>query len=288
MICSGIVTPYNCPASSRIGATRGLRGGPIGLILGPDRQSANGVGRAGMSIWGKVIGGMAGFALGGPLGALLGVGAGHAVDRMRAGGAATADDRRLAFTIAVIVLSAKMAKADGHVTPDEIAAFKRVFHIPPDEMKDVGRLFDEARQDASGFEPYAEQIARLFASEPALLEELLGSLFHIAMADGHLHPRELDYLRRVAAIFGFDGRVFDRVRASLGESENEDPYTVLGLTQGVSDAELKRVYRKLSRENHPDTLIAQGMPQEFVDLANDKMAAINAAHDRIRKARGLV
>ena len=108
------------------------------------------------------------------------------------------------------------------------------------------------------------------------------------MADGHLHPRELDYLRRVAAIFGFDGRVFDRVRASLGESENEDPYTVLGLTQGVSDAELKRVYRKLSRENHPDTLIAQGMPQEFVDLANDKMAAINAAHDRIRKARGLV
>ncbi|HJO97636.1 MAG: TerB family tellurite resistance protein [Rhodospirillales bacterium] len=240
-----------------------------------------------MSIWGKVIGGMAGFALGGPLGALLGAFAGHAVDRMRTGGTASAEDRRLAFTIAVIVLSAKMAKADGHVSRDEIAAFKRVFHIPPDEMEDVGRLFDEARQDASGFEPYAEQIARLFAGEPALLEELLGSLFHIAMADGHLHREELDYLRRVAAIFGFDARVFERIRASLGESEDENPYTVLGLAPGATDAELKRVYRNLSRENHPDTLIAQGMPQEFVDLANGKMAAINAAHDRIRKERGL-
>ena len=240
-----------------------------------------------MSIWGKVIGGMAGFALGGPLGAMLGVGAGYAVDRMRDSGAATAEDRRLAFTIAVIVLSAKMAKADGNVTRDEIAAFKRVFHIPPEEIKDVGRRFDEARQDANGFEPYAKQIAQLFAAEPALLEELLGSLFHIAMADGHLHPRELDYLRRVAAIFGFDARVFDRIRASLRESENEDPYTVLGLAQGATDAELKRVYRKLSRENHPDNLIAQGLPQEFIDLANGKMAAINAAHDRIRKERGL-
>ena len=240
-----------------------------------------------MSIWGKVIGGMAGFALGGPLGAMLGAAAGHAVDRMRAGGAATAEDRRLAFTIAVIVLSAKMAKADGHVTRDEIAAFKRVFHIPPDEMKDVGRLFDEARQDAGGFEPYAEQIAQLFAAEPALLEELLGGLFHIAMADGHLRPEELEYLRRVAAIFGFDARVFDRVRARLGKSEVEDPYTVLGLARGATDAELKRIYRKLSRENHPDSLMAQGMPQEFIDLANSKMAAINAAHDRIRKERGL-
>ena len=240
-----------------------------------------------MSIWGKVIGGVAGFALGGPLGALLGAAAGHAMDRMRAGGVASAEDRQLAFTIAVIVLSAKMAKADGHVTRDEIAAFKRVFHIPADEMKDVGRLFDEARQDARGFESYAEQIARLFAGEPALLEELLGSLFHIAMADGHLHPAELNYLRQVAAIFGFDARVFDRVRASLDESEDEDAYTVLGLDRGASDAELKRTYRKLSRENHPDTLIAQGMPQEFVDQANGKMAAINAAHDRICKERGL-
>jgi DnaJ like chaperone protein len=240
-----------------------------------------------MSIWGKVIGGMAGFALGGPLGALLGAVAGHAVDRMRGGGAATGEDRRLAFTIAVIVLSAKMAKADGHVSRDEIAAFKRVFHIPPDEMQDVGRLFDEARQDSRGFEPYAEQIARLFAREPALLEELLGSLFHIAMADGRLHPEELDYLRRIAVIFGFDARVFERIRASLGESEDEDPYTVLGLNRGASDAELKRVYRDLSRENHPDSLIAQGMPKEFIDLANGKMAAINAAHDRIRRERGL-
>jgi DnaJ like chaperone protein len=248
-----------------------------------------------MSVWGKVIGGAAGFAMGGPIGALLGTIAGHAVDRMRNGGpgganyggASDGDSRQVAFTIAVIVLSAKMAKADGVVTRDEVDAFKQVFHIPPEEMKSVGALFDEARQDAGGFEPYATQVAEMFAHEPAVLEELLGGLFHIAKADGVVHPAEVEFLQQVAVIFGFDGYTFDRIRASHIGDEDTDPYKVLGLSHQVSDNEVKDTYRKLSRENHPDTLIAQGMPQEFVDLANEKMAAINAAHDRIRKQRGL-
>ncbi len=247
-----------------------------------------------MSIWGKVIGGVAGFAVAGPLGALLGAAAGHAVDRakQRGGGAVRQDAvsqdeaHQVAFTIAIIVLSAKMAKADGVVTSNEVAAFKQVFNIPPSEMANVGRLFDEARADAQGFEPYAEQIAGMFAGRPAVLEELLGGLFHIAKADGAVDQAELDYLSRVAAIFGFDSRAFERIRTVRLGTGDANPYAVLGLKPEASDSDLKKTYHRLSREYHPDTLIAQGMPQEFIDLANEKMAAINAAHDSIRKHRG--
>jgi len=252
-----------------------------------------------MSVWGKVIGGVAGFALGGPLGALLGAWAGHAVDKARAaeaqgmgagsmgaGPGADQATRQVAFTISVIVLSAKMAKVDGRVTRDEVDAFKRVFNIPPGEMKKVGELFDEARQEAHGFEPYAEQVAFMFAREPAVLEELLGGLFHIAKADGAIHPAELDFLRRVAAIFGFDPHAFERIRASFDTPEKADPYEIIGVAHDAGNADIKQAYRKLIRENHPDTLIAQGLPQEFIDLATEKMAAINAAYDTIQKQRG--
>ncbi len=244
-----------------------------------------------LSIWGKVIGGVAGFALGGPLGGLLGAVAGHALDRMRAGGAGAGADtvaaRQVAFTIAVIALAAKMAKADGRVSRAEVNAFKDIFHVPPAEMKGVGRLFDEARADAAGFEPYAEQIAAMFAREPAVLEDLLAGLFHIAKADGVVHASELEYLRDVARIFGLDAHAFERIRATHVEPKGADPYSVLGVSRGTADAEIKRAYRKLIRENHPDTLIAKGLPQEFVDLANEKMAAINAAYDEVERERGL-
>ena len=246
-----------------------------------------------MSIWGKVIGGVAGFAMGGPLGAILGTAAGHAYDKMKADEAGRFDDnttRQVAFAKAVIVLSAKMAKADGQVTREEVSAFKELFHIPPDEMKNVGRLFDEAKKDAQGFEPYAEQIAMIFAHEPAVMEELLGGLFHIARADGYIHPEELRFLRKTALIFGFSEFQFERLKAiHMGDEAGDgaDPYQVLGLNRDTTDDGIKKTYRKLIRENHPDTLIAQGMPQEFIDVANEKMAAINAAYDRIEKERGL-
>lgn len=243
-----------------------------------------------MSIWGKVIGGVAGFALGGPLGALLGAAAGHAVDRIRGGGVIVGPQsmaaRQAAFAVAVIVLSAKMAKADGQVTRDEIDAFKRMFRVPPGEMARVGKLFDQARQDTAGFEIYARQVGAMFRDHPAVLEELLNGLFHIARADGVLHPAELDYLQKVAAAFGLDQQTFERVRAGNVGPEDTDPYAVLGVERSMADDEIKAVYRKLIRENHPDALTAQGMPDEFVEQANEKMATINAAYDRIRKERG--
>ena len=258
-----------------------------------------------MSIWGKIIGGVAGLAAGGPLGALLGAVAGHAVDKMRndsvaelpppeslgrdaglAGGLGQAA-KQMAFSVAVIVLGAKMAKVDGVVSRVEINAFKEVFRVPPQDMKGVARIFDAARRDAAGFEPYARQVAMLFRHEPAVLEGLLAGLVHIARADGELTAAEQDYLRRVAGIFGLDATAFDRVRASYGGGAPGDPYQVLGVAPTDSDEEIKRVYRRLIRENHPDALIAKGMPREFVEVANEKMAAINAAYDQIAKARGL-
>ena len=240
-----------------------------------------------MSIWGKVIGGAAGFALGGPLGALLGAAAGHAFDRMRAERAPAAEAKPVAFTVAVVVLAAKMAKADGVVTRDEIAAFKRIFRIPPHEMASVGRLFDEARRDAVGYEPYARQIAAMFRDSPRVLEELLDVLFEIAKADGVVHVAELTYLRGVARVFGYDEVAFERIHAAHLGSADADPHGVLGLSPNATGAEVKAAYRRLVREHHPDRLIAQGMPQEFIDVANDRLAAINGAYERLRRGRGL-
>ncbi len=251
-----------------------------------------------MSVWGKIIGAGAGFAVGGPLGALIGGLAGHAVDVMRgqtaeqmAGPAGELPPERegtktIAFTIGVIVLGAKMAKADGRVTPDEVAAFKEVFRVPPEEMKNVGRLFNQARKDARGFEAYARQLGGMFRDNPAVLEELLDGLFHIARADGRVSPEEVAFLEQVAFEFGFSATDWQRIRAAnLGPDEG-DPYTILGVAHDADETTIKRAYRDLVRENHPDRLVSQGLPQEFVDLANEKLATINQAYAKIRKARG--
>ncbi|HLS69448.1 MAG TPA: TerB family tellurite resistance protein [Kiloniellales bacterium] len=251
-----------------------------------------------MSIWGKIVGGAAGFALGGPLGALLGGLAGHAVDRMRdsteeallaekEGRAPDGPEKSIAFTIGVIVLGAKMAKADGAVTRDEVSAFKEVFQVPPEEMRNVGRVFNQARRDARGFEPYARQLGRMFRDNPRVLEELLDGLFHIARADGEVQEAELAYLAKVAELFGFPEAEWHRIRAAnLGLAE-DDPYMVLGVAADADEATLRRVYRELVRETHPDRLVSQGLPEEFVELANEKLARINRAWTEVKRRRGM-
>jgi DnaJ like chaperone protein len=254
-----------------------------------------------MSIWGKLLGGAAGFALGGPLGALLGAVAGHAVDRLAdvpapgtalpgsaAEEAERAATRQIAFTIGVIVLGAKIAKADGVVSRSEVAAFKQVFTVPPEEEANVGRIFDQARRDARGFEPYAQQIAGLFRRKSRVLEGLLDALFHIAKADGSVGEAEIAYLRRVAEIFGFDEADFARIRESHLGADAADPYNVLGVTRAMDNAAIKAAYRKIVRDSHPDRLIAKGMPAEAVALGTARLATVNAAYDRICKERGIV
>jgi DnaJ like chaperone protein len=233
-----------------------------------------------MSVWGKVSGAAAGLLVGGPVGALVGAVAGHFLLDHEG-------DPGVTFTIAVIALAGKMAKADGDVSEAELQAFQRVFQVPPQEQANVRRIFNLARQDVAGYEAYAGQIARLFVGNPALLEDVLDGLFEIAKADGVLHPAESAFLERVAEIFGFAPNEFRRIRASHFAPELTDPYVILGVSYVAGENEIKQTYRRLVRENHPDSLMARGVPEEFIKLANDKLAAINAAYDRIEQERGL-
>ncbi|MGB3810413.1 MAG: TerB family tellurite resistance protein [Parvibaculum sp.] len=234
-----------------------------------------------MSIWGKIAGAGVGLAVGGPLGALVGAVAGHLViDR------ALADDE-VVFTVALIALSAKMAKADGEVTQAEIRAFEEVLKVPESERANVYRVYQIAQQDVAGFQAYAAQVARIYRDRPAMLEDVLDALFHIAKADKHLHPAELEYLRTVADVFGLSEVEFARIRASHLGTDRADPYLVLGITPDISSEDLKKAYRRLVRENHPDTLMARGVPKELVSIANEKLAMINVAYEKILRQRGL-
>jgi len=251
-----------------------------------------------MSIWGKLIGGGIGFAVGGPIGALVGAVAGHVVDRAResdaeemdgaqAEGGRPAATRQIAFTIGVIALGAKMAKADGVVTKDEVRAFKDVFQIPENEVKNVARVFDQAKKEATGFEPYARQIAGMFRDDPEVLEDLIAGLMHIARADNVVHENEIRFLKDVAGIFGLSDADYRRLHATYLGPDMDDPYAVLGVSADISDDDLKKTYRDLIKKNHPDRAMASGMPEEFVQVATEKLSKINAAYDQIAKSRGL-
>jgi DnaJ like chaperone protein len=237
------------------------------------------------SVWGKIGGAGLGLAIGGPLSALLGAFAGHMlVDR--AGALFGPPPRDVVFTTGLIALSAKMAKADGVVLRSEIEAFERIVEVPPDERANVVRLFDLAKSTTLGFEAYAGQLAEVLSDEPMLREDVVDGLFAIATADGAVHEAEFDYIRSVAAILGIAGAAFDRV-AARHVVRPGDPYAVLGANQNLSDADLKRHYRALVAEIHPDREIARGLPPEAIRIATQRLAAVNAAWDRIALERNL-
>ena len=239
-----------------------------------------------MSIWGKLAGAAAGLAIGGPIGALLGGVAGHYVidrDQEQDGQA----ENQVAFTVGVIALGAKMAKADGVVTMDEVNAFKEVFKVPEGEMKNVARVFNLAKQDVAGYEAYAEQLATMFKGNRKLLEDVLEGLFHIAKADEHLHPNEEQFLHQVAKRFGLTDTEFSYIKARHVIASKRNPYDVLGVKPTITNEEQKSHYHKLVAENHPDKLMARGVPKEFVAIATEKVATINEAYETIAKERGM-
>lgn len=186
-----------------------------------------------------------------------------------------------AFSIALIALSAKMAKADGVVTDDEIEAFRAFFHFPDSEAEKVRTVYQLAQQDVAGFGEYLRRVAKIFDDAPEVLEDVLDCLFHVAVADGVAHPRELELLEEAAAAFGVSKPCFHRLKAVHFGLGAEDPHLILGVEPGADLDAIKAAYRALSRDHHPDALMARGVPADLVRIAEGRMAAINAAYEQI-------
>ena len=221
-----------------------------------------------MSIWSRIAEALSALTHGEGLGAVF--------DALR-----VTPQRSVAFTIAVIALGAKMAKADGQVTRDEVTAFRRVFMIPKGEETSAARVFNLARQDVAGFDSYARKIRAMFGpSDREVLIDLMEGLFHIAVADGDFHPAEEEFLREVARIFNLDERCYNALRA---RHVKNDPYAVLGVAPDAPLEQVKKAWRDAVKSSHPDLMIARGVPPEAMRLAEDRVRAINAAWETISK-----
>ncbi len=221
-----------------------------------------------MSIWTRIADALSALASGEGLSAVF--------DKLRA-----PPERSVAFTIAVIALGAKMAKADGEVTRNEVTAFRQVFAIPPGEEGNAARVFNLARQDVAGFEAYARKIRTMFRDNDKVLVDLLEGLFHIAVADGTWHPMEEAFLRKVAEIFELGEPCFRAMRARLVGDIAPDPYDVLGITPDASLEDARAAWKQAVRDSHPDKMMARGVPQEAIAMAERRLIAINAAWDEI-------
>lgn len=225
-----------------------------------------------MSIWTRISEALSALAHGEGLGAVF--------DRLRPS-PDHAPERSVGFTIAVIALGAKMAKADGQVTRDEVAAFRRVFVIPKGDESSAARVFNLARQDVAGFDAYARKIRAMFNPlDRDVLIDLMEGLFHIAMADGEFHPAEEAFLREVCRIFGLTDACFRALRA---RHVNDDPYAVLGVSPDTPPDAIKKAWRDAVKSSHPDVMIARGVPPEAVKLAEDRLRALNAAYEDISR-----
>ena len=238
-----------------------------------------------MNIWGKVIGGAAGFAIGGPIGALLGAVAGHAIDTKILPSYVATDDnfKSIVFTAGVIALSAKMAKADGKVTKEEILTFRKLVQIPKDNINQVSKLWELAKETTDGYELYAKQIYTLFQNQSEILERILDILFEIAKSDGNIDQTEFNYLKNVSNIFNFDEITFQRLLA-LHDPENNS-FEILGVKISDSLEEIHKKWKEVVKNNHPDKLIGQGMPIEFIESANQKLVIINSAYEKIKNLK---
>lgn len=247
-----------------------------------------------MSIWGKLIGGATGMALGGPIGAILGIAAGHGVDRVRkldsfeSNQKLSLEQKEQIFATSVIALSAKIAKADGNISKSEILAFKKIFEFPKEDEKAISEIFNSAKENIEDYKKIAKQVFDVFRNEKSLLLELLNSLFSIAYADGDLHYKEEIILLEISKIFSFSKDEFDSI-SNIHSSKNSEEfyninksYKILGVTKNSSTEQISIKYKELVKEYHPDRLQGMGLPKEFIELANQKLTAINKAYNEIK------
>ncbi len=225
-----------------------------------------------MSLWTRITDAIEALRAGEPLSAVF--------DRLR-----VRPERTIAFTIGVIALGAKLAKADGAVTRDEVAMFRAVFTIPPADEPHAARVFNLARQDVAGFDAYARKIAALFPPRDPALRDLMEGLFHIALADGDLHPAEEEFLRIVAGIFGLDDSCFRSLMARFVPGAAPDPFQLLELPPDATLDQARAAWRRMVRDSHPDQLRARGVPDEAVLLAEERLKALNNAWEEVQQRR---
>jgi len=263
-----------------------------------------------MGLLGTLIGGSIGFVMGGPLGAILGGAIGsnlgnngrrvHPGARMGFSTYSTPPGQRThnplqaqqTFMIALISLAAKVAKADGHVDPKEVQRFdaflKDQLGMAGEERRVAARIFNEARDSDIPAEKFAWQIRQLLGHQPQRMKDLIALLVSVAMADGNYHRDEERLIRTIAVEMGLSVNDYEEAvsmfnpRADIGTS-----YTVLGVTRGVSDSDVKAAYRKLAKEYHPDVVANKGMGEDFQKFAAEKMRAINSAYDAVKEERGM-
>ena len=241
-----------------------------------------------MSIWGSLIGGMVGFSLGGPFGMLLGSLIGGKISRARSrdgGNFGSFAQPQQIFALSLIVLSAKLSKADGQVSKEELIAVKEKLKIPENEIENVGKIFNKAKEESTGYEQYARQISQIYKNNPNVLEEVINILFYIAESDGNVSHSELVMIQNIAQIFGLNQSQFDSIKESRKSSDKLNPYIVLECSPKDSLQNIRKKYLKLSKEHHPDLLISKGVPQEVIAESKKKMRSINAAWDQIQKLR---
>ena len=239
-----------------------------------------------MSIWGSLIGGFVGFTFAGPIGALIGSMLGGRISSARRSSfqKSFAHSQQV-FAIALIILTAKLAKADGHVSREELIAIKDKLKIPEHEIDQVGKIFNKAKEDSLGYKPYAKQIAQIYRNNPVVLDELINTLFYIAEADGNVSDSELVMIKNIAKIFGLSENQFEGIKESRKGSDKLNPYIVLGCSPNDDFAIIRKKYLQLSKEHHPDALMNKGVPQEVIKESKKKMRAINSAFDQIEKMK---
>ena len=239
-----------------------------------------------MAIWGSLIGGMIGLSLGGPFGMLLGSLIGGKISRAksRAGFGSFAQPQQI-FALSLIVLSAKLSKADGQVSKEELIAVKDKLKIPENELDQVGIIFNKAKEESTGYEPYAKQIAQIYRGNINVLEEVINILFYIAEADGNVSDSEFKMIEHIAQIFRLTEIQFKSIKESRKSSDKLNPYIVLESNPDDTIEIIRKRYLKLSKEHHPDLLMSKGVPQEVIDESKTKMRAINSAWDKVQKLK---
>ena len=239
-----------------------------------------------MSIWGSLLGGVIGFSLGGPFGALLGSFLGGKISRISSSSSFTSQQNsQQIFALSLIILSAKLSKADGRVSKEELIAVKDKLQIPENEIDQVAKIFNKAKNESTGYEPYAKQISEIFKGNQNVLEEVINILFYIAEADGHVSNEEESMIANIAFIFGLSQNQYESIKETRKSSDKLNPYIVLE-SQPTDDLKsIRKKYIKLSKEHHPDLLISKGVPIEVINESKNKMRAINAAWDQIQKLK---